>query len=109
MIADDRSFGSARVVAGDHVAADQSIVSSALAFADAVRDALRKHTQVEASFEGLKVAPSSYFNTFLQKLLEDVGLNVIGHELNLTFATKIQRAMFDRSYGTIQRLRSPNR
>lgn len=87
----------------DHLDADESVVRSGLALADAVIKSLESQDSVIVSFDGLKGASSSYFNVFLRRIQEGCGVVELGEHIQLEFGSKIQRMIYDRSLEALEK------
>lgn len=92
-----QAYSNGVIRAVDHLAADESVVRSGVALADAVIKALDSVDSMTVSFAGLKGASSSYFNVFLRRIQEGCGVAELGGHIRLEFGSNIQKMIYDRS------------
>jgi hypothetical protein len=96
-----RDSQQASLTAIDYLDANGSVVQSGANLADAVLNLLRSGTPVLVNLADLRAVSSSYFNIFLQRVADAVGLSAIGSTIQLQFGTPLQKRVYDRSFAAV--------
>lgn len=91
------------ILAKDHFDPDGSVVHSGMRLADAVLAAIEAGARVEIDLREVKGAGSSYFNIFLRRIDEALGISAMDRCIQVRFASKVQEMVFERSLESMRR------
>ena len=91
------------IMAKDHFDPDGSVVHSGMRLADAVLAAIETGASVEVDLREVRGAGSSYFNIFLRRIDEALGLTAMDLHIRFRFASKVQEMVFQRSLDSMRR------
>lgn len=92
----------AKIRARDFEDSQGVIVTSGTLLAREVLRLLQTEDRVEINLRGMSAISSSYFNIFLQLLMESMGSNGI-QRISFDFVSPIQRRVFERSLDAVVR------
>jgi len=90
-----------KIEAKSHLHPEGYIVESANLLADAVLEFLRSQSEVEISMIGMRGTSSSYFNTIIQRIVQEIGVEAMERRVKFIFDSNAQREIFGRSLAAV--------
>jgi len=100
---ENREEANVVVVARDHFDPSGSVVHSGMMLAEAVLALIETGASVEVDLRDVRGVGSSYFNVFLRRVDEALGLAALHHYIRFRFASRIQEMVFERSLDAMKR------